>query len=164
MQKNGKSGEKTSSNPSSGNDTPNRPLKILVADDTPLNLHLVQKLLTRKGHSVIPVEDGQKVLDAIQKEPFDAILMDVQMPVMDGIEATRTIRAWEEQGLQTNLSAPGKKIPIIALTANDQGTAHKTCLGAGMNGVIAKPIDVKSLLTRLTSIISHSREDIGNAR
>ncbi len=136
--------------------SPREGLKILVADDTPLNLHLASKLLTRKGHQVVAVDNGVKVLTAIEKEMFDAILMDLQMPVMDGIEATQKIRQSEARGLKTNRSAPEKKIPIIALTANDERGAHKTCLDAGMDGVIAKPIEVKTLMDTITAIIDQS--------
>ncbi len=139
------------------NRPPSNSLKILIADDAPLNLHLASKLLKRKGHQVVAVDNGAEAIEALEKEAFDAILMDMQMPVMDGIEATLKIRQSESKGLKTNRSAPGKKIPIIALTANDEGGAHKTCLDAGMDGVIAKPIEVKTLMDTITAIIEKSK-------
>jgi CheY-like chemotaxis protein len=121
-------------------------LKILVADDTDLNRSMVAKLLTRKGHRVVAVEDGLQAFDTFRQGEFDVILMDVQMPVMDGMEATRQIRAWEKAETRP-------PVPIIALTANDERKDREQFLSSGMDSVIVKPLDVKILLPTLQEII-----------
>ena len=127
--------------------TESKPLNILVADDTELNRAMVTRLLQRKGHHATSVEDGLQAFDRFRQEVFDAVLMDVQMPVMDGIEATKNIRQWEEAESKT-------PVPIIALTANDEKRQRDLYLSAGMNDVIVKPLDVKTLLPAIEKIIS----------
>ncbi|MBI5728151.1 MAG: response regulator, partial [Candidatus Magasanikbacteria bacterium] len=87
-------------------------MKILLADDMPMNVELTVKLLTRRGHNVVAVEDGQQAVEQFKSEPFDVILMDVQMPVVDGLQATRMIRKHEAE------QPTPSHIPIIARTAN----------------------------------------------
>ena len=122
-------------------------LKILVADDTELNRAMVTHLLKRKGHHVTSVDDGLQAFDRFRQEAFDAVLMDVQMPVMDGIDATKNIRQWEE--VESKIP-----VPIIALTANNEKRQHDLYLSAGMNAVIVKPLDVKTLLPTIAKIIA----------
>jgi signal transduction histidine kinase/CheY-like chemotaxis protein len=113
---------------------PNTPnLRVLLAEDNPINQKLVVALLTQWGHEVVVTENGQATLERCRAEPFDIIFMDMQMPVMGGIEATKKIRAWEQQ----HGRAP---IPIVAMTANALVSDREACLAAGMDDHLAKPI------------------------
>ncbi len=114
------------------------PRRILVADDNRVNQIVVQSLLVRDGHEVVLVENGAEAVDAVKAGNFDLVLMDMQMPVMDGIEATRAIRA---------APVAGRNVPIVALTANAMSEQVELCHAAGMNGHLAKPID-RELLRR----------------
>ena len=102
--------------------------RILVADDSPTNLKLTTRMLENRDHSVTAVENGRLAVEAIRVEPYDVVLMDLQMPVMDGIEATAAIRAEER--------ANGRRVPIVAITAYDD---RQRCIDAGMDGYLAKP-------------------------
>ncbi|MBF0427641.1 MAG: response regulator, partial [Magnetococcales bacterium] len=116
--------------------------RILLVDDLEDNLELVREILERRGGIIRTARNGQEAVDAVihsPTTPFDAILMDVQMPLMDGLEATRLLR--RHQSLQ--------KLPIIAMTASAMEQDINLCLAAGMNDHIAKPIDVGSLLAKL---------------
>ncbi len=117
---------------------PSRPLRILVAEDNPVNLYLAVTLLEDRGHSVVVAFDGFDALDILERESFDLILMDVQMPRMDGFQATAAIRA-EERG-------SGRHIPILALTAHAMKGDQERCLAAGMDGYISKPIRAEPFL------------------
>ena len=108
-------------------------LSILLAEDNIVNQKIAMKLLEKKGWIVTAVDNGQKVLDILEKEKFDLILMDAQMPVLDGLETTRLIRE--------NEAKTGQRIPILALTARAMTEDKQKCLEAGMDGYIAKPID-----------------------
>lgn len=119
---------------------PSRSLHVLVAEDLPVNQLLVRAILERAGHRVETAPDGHSALDAVQRHAFDLVLMDVQMPGMDGLEATRAIRALP--------SAVGR-IPIIALTANALASEVERCRQAGMNDHISKPIDAEHLVATL---------------
>jgi two-component system sensor histidine kinase/response regulator len=121
-------------------------LRILVAEDTPFNQKFIQRLLVRWGHHAFLVENGLQVLDALASKPFDLVLMDVQMPEMDGLEATRAIRKLE---LQT-----GHHVPIIAMTAHTIKGDRERCLSAGMDEYISKPVSSEKLaeaIRRLTA-------------
>lgn len=118
-------------------------LRLLVADDILVNRTLARIMLERAGHTVELVANGMEAVEAVQRTHFDAVLMDVQMPLMDGLEATRRIRA---------LDGPAARVPIVALSASamiDQVTA---CLTAGMDGHLAKPINRRELLTMLEKV------------
>ena len=117
---------------------PKRKLRILLAEDNQVNRRLVELLMTRQGHEVVSVENGRKAVDLAEREHFDLILMDVQMPDMDGLEATRQIRALER--------AVGGHRPILALTANAMRGDEEICLNAGMDGYIPKPFEAEKLL------------------
>ncbi|MCR9294549.1 MAG: PAS domain-containing protein [bacterium] len=108
--------------------------RLLLAEDGQVNRAVFIGLLEREGHEVICVENGQEAVDAWRTEAFDAILMDVQMPLMDGLEATRIIRREE---LKT-----GRRIPIIALTAAAMDSDRERCRDAGMDDYVSKPIDM----------------------
>jgi CheY-like chemotaxis protein len=113
---------------------PPRPQRILVAEDNGTNQIVVKGMLRLVGYvDVTMVEDGQQVLDAVQREHFDAILMDCRMPVMDGYEATARLRAG------------GWRLPIIALTANVSEEQRQKCLAAGMDDFLSKPMEAAQL-------------------
>uniref|UniRef100_I2Q6N8 histidine kinase n=1 Tax=Desulfovibrio sp. U5L TaxID=596152 RepID=I2Q6N8_9BACT len=117
---------------------PGRPLKILLAEDNPINRLFLQELLRNDGHTIKPAVDGQEALEALQNEAFDLVLMDISMPGMDGIEATRRIRG----SVSDKIDA---KIPIIALTAHAFREDEERFLKAGMDGYLSKPIDPAKL-------------------
>jgi PAS domain S-box-containing protein len=114
-----------------------RPLRILVAEDNPVNQELVLELLKQRGHMAVVAENGQRALAAARDGNFDAVLMDVQMPRMSGIEATRAIREAEK--------ATGAHVPIIAMTAHAMKGDPERCLEAGMDGYVSKPIQAAEL-------------------
>ena len=117
-------------------------LKILLADDGLVNQKVAIGLLNRMGHEVISVNDGKQAVDAWRAEPFDLILMDLQMPVMDGAVATETIREEEKSS--------GGRIAIVAMTAAAMKGDRERCLAAGMDDYLSKPIDVDELTEKLT--------------
>ena len=116
---------------------PFRAARVLVAEDLYINQVVVEELLARAGHDVTLVNDGQAAVEAVRDGAFDLVLMDVEMPVMNGLDATRAIRA---------LAAPICDIPIIALTANAMVEEVARCRAAGMNECLSKPISQTALL------------------
>ena len=120
-------------------------LKILLAEDNIVNQKIAVKILEKKGWNVDAVQNGQEVIDLIGKKPFDLVLMDVQMPVIDGLKATQIIREQERQS--------GKHIPIVAMTAHAMDGDEKRCLAAGMDGYVAKPIDREKLFQTIENIV-----------
>jgi signal transduction histidine kinase/CheY-like chemotaxis protein/HPt (histidine-containing phosphotransfer) domain-containing protein len=122
-----------------------RPLRVLLAEDNPVNRKVAVGLLEKFGHAVVAVPDGRQALDAIAAERFDLVLMDVQMPEIDGWEATRAIRRRER--------ATGQHLPIIALTAHAMKGDRERCLEAGMDAYVAKPIRSRDLLTAMDSVL-----------
>jgi two-component system, sensor histidine kinase and response regulator len=116
-------------------------LQILLAEDNEVNRHVATRILEREGHHVVSAVDGRKALAALSAGTFDVVLMDVQMPEMDGLSATRTIRENEKQ--------TSAHIPIIAMTAHAMSGDRERCLEAGMDDYISKPIDARSLLNLL---------------
>ncbi|RDC63993.1 hybrid sensor histidine kinase/response regulator [Adhaeribacter pallidiroseus] len=123
------------------------PLQILVAEDYPINQVFAQMALERLGYTFEIVENGQLVLEALRTKCYDVILMDVQMPEMDGLEATQTIRA------QTDKYQPY----IIATTASAMKEDEQVCLQAGMNDYISKPIDLDELMRALAKASSAAK-------
>ncbi|MDE2382851.1 MAG: response regulator, partial [Xanthomonadaceae bacterium] len=120
-------------------DAPAARARLLLVEDNPTNQKLAVWLLQKQGYAVTVVGNGQLALDALQDPTrFDAVLMDVQMPVMDGLTATRAIRARERQQSL-------RRLPIIAMTANAVVGDHEDCLAAGMDDYIAKPIAAPEL-------------------
>ncbi len=117
--------------------TDRRTLQILVAEDTPVNRKLTKALLARRGWEAVAVEDGEAALGACSHTRFDLILMDVQMPGMDGLEATRRIRARE--------AGTGRHTPVVALTAHAMAGDRERFLEAGMDDYLAKPVDAEEL-------------------
>jgi signal transduction histidine kinase/ActR/RegA family two-component response regulator len=120
------------------------PLSILVAEDNLVSQKLVTALLKERGHSVTLAGNGNAVLDLAEDRDFDLILMDIQMPDMDGLQATAEIRQREDQ--------TGKHIPIVAMTAHAMAGDRERCLDAGMDGYIAKPIHPGELMALITGM------------
>ena len=107
-------------------------LNVLVAEDNKVNQTLLTRLLEKRGHRVTVVGDGREAVQALSEEDYDVVLMDIQMPIMDGLEATIAIREAEKHGL--------KQQPIVALTAHAMKGDSDKCIAAGMNGYLTKPI------------------------
>jgi signal transduction histidine kinase/ActR/RegA family two-component response regulator len=130
------------------------PLRVLVAEDNIVNQKIIAALLERRGQQPVLVANGQEALDAWRREKFDAIFLDVQMPVMDGFEATAAIRAAE--------SGTDRHIAIVAMTAHAMKGDRERCLAAGMDDYVAKPISVKEI-DRVLIGIARSRAWSSNA-
>jgi len=111
-------------------------LKILAVDDDAMNQQLFPALLSKMGYACTVVKNGQEAIDLVLKEPFDIIFMDMHMPIIDGLEATRQIRS----ALQT----PDMPV-IIALTANNFAEEKEHCLAAGMNDFMTKPYRIANM-------------------
>lgn len=120
-----------------------QPLRILLADDNTNNQKFVTALLGKYGHQIAVVDDGQKAVEALKGAEFDVVLMDIQMPYCDGMQATRQIRGLPE---------PKCHIPIIAMTANAVAGAQEEYLAAGMNDYVPKPVQPNVLLSKLASL------------
>ncbi|MEA2739384.1 MAG: two-component system, sensor histidine kinase [Acetobacteraceae bacterium] len=127
---------------------PTRSLHVLVADDNPINQRLLTGLLHGAGHRVTVAANGRKAVEAIMREQFDIVLMDVQMPVMDGIQATNHIRA---------LPPPKCGVPIIALTADALQGAAERYRGLGMDGYLSKPLSTPALFRTLNEFCAEGR-------
>jgi signal transduction histidine kinase/DNA-binding response OmpR family regulator len=123
-----------------------RSLSILLAEDNPVNQKLAVTILNRRGYHVTVVNNGQEALDAVQAARFDLVLMDMQMPVMDGLEACQHIRTLQTAGQLG-------KLPIIALTANAMSGDRERYLQAGMDGYISKPIDATRILEEIHRVL-----------
>jgi CheY-like chemotaxis protein len=124
--------------------TPSRSLKILVAEDTPFNQKFIQRLLDRWNHQITLVGDGRLALDALKNESFDIVLMDVQMPNLNGLETAQAIRIEEQQSKN--------HIPIIAMTAHAIKGDRERCLEAGMDEYVSKPIDSEILFNAIEKL------------
>ena len=122
-----------------------KPLRILLAEDNPVNQKLVVKLLEKQGWRVTVASNGREAMELASRNGFDLILMDVQMPEMDGLEATRMIRERERE--------TGRHIPIIALTAHAMKEDRERCLQAGMDAYVPKPIKVQELFKVIKEIL-----------
>ena len=113
-------------------------VKVLLVEDNRVNQKVAEALLRKVGRHVVAVENGQDALQHIHQEPYDLVLMDCQMPVMDGFEAAKQIRA---------MPAPLCNIPIIALTAHAMSDDRQKCLEGGMDDYLSKPISRSALIT-----------------
>ncbi len=122
------------------------PWHVLVAEDNPTNQLFIRHLLSRAGHEVTVVENGEQALRACRSQLFDAILMDVQMPVLDGLSATRELREREQREGR-------RRLPVIALTADAMSGTREACLAAGMDDYLAKPVDSAQLLQALEEAV-----------
>jgi two-component system, sensor histidine kinase and response regulator len=121
-------------------------LRILVAEDTPFNQKFITRLLDRWDYEAVVVENGRLAIDALAQDSFDLVLMDVQMPEMDGFEATRAIREMEKKS--------GMHVPIIAMTAHAMKGDRERCLEVGMDAYVPKPISAEKLLETIKVIVS----------
>lgn len=120
-------------------------LSILLAEDVPANQQVVATVLKKRGHAVAVADNGREAVELFKKQAFDAVLMDVQMPILDGYQATAAIREIETHS--------AKSTPIIAMTAHAMRGDREKCLEAGMDAYIAKPLDAKQLLDLIESIV-----------
>ena len=124
---------------------PSPPLNILMAEDNPVNQLVTSRLLEKRGHRVTVVPDGSAAIALLAESCFDLVLMDVRMPVMDGLEATRAIRAGENSG---------RRLPIVALTAHAMSGDEAALLHAGMDAYVPKPVCAERLFAVIGEVIS----------
>ncbi|HMC63474.1 MAG TPA: response regulator, partial [Gemmataceae bacterium] len=124
---------------------PGRPLRVLLVEDNDVNQKLAIRILKKQGHTVVPAVHGKEALSLLDHQAFDLVLMDLQMPEMDGIEATTQIRAREE--------GTGRHIPIIALTAHAMHGDRERCLAAGMDGYISKPVRPDEIAKAIEAVL-----------
>jgi CheY-like chemotaxis protein len=116
---------------------------VLLADDNQVDQTLIIRLLERTGHTVVVADTGRAVLEAVKRQTFDLVLMDVQMQEMDGLDATVAIRRWEK--------TTGRHVPIIAITAIGD---KESCLQSGMDGYIAKPILLTDVFRTIEDVLA----------
>src|SRR2546428_690080 len=121
------------------------PLRVLLVEDNPVNQHLARMILEKEGHAVVLARNGHEALARHGAERFDVVLMDVQMPEMDGLEATAAIRRLESQ--------TGAHVPIIGVAAHAMKGDRERCLGAGMDGYVLKPIRPEALLDSIDATV-----------
>jgi two-component system sensor histidine kinase/response regulator len=129
----------------------NPPRRLLVAEDNQVNQLIAQAMLSKLGWDCDLVENGQEAIDALRQKRYAGILMDCQMPVMDGFAAAHAIRAMEAQAGQA------EHLPIIALTAHAMAGDSEKCLQAGMDSYVAKPYSLTELQQALDSVCSAAR-------
>ena len=129
--------------------TTSRPLRILVVEDNPVNRRVVESVLDERGHKPVLAGNGREGVAALEREAFDVVLMDIQMPEMDGFEATAAIRARE--------ALSGGHVPILAMTAHALQGDRERCLAAGMDGYLAKPIHFGELIELVESSAAPAR-------
>ncbi|MBC7906686.1 MAG: DUF3369 domain-containing protein [Rhodospirillaceae bacterium] len=125
-----------------------RPLHLLLAEDNAVNQKVATLILERGGHKVTPVVNGLLALKAVQEADYDLVLMDMQMPEMDGLEATRRIRA---------LPPPKNLVPILALTANALAAEFERCMVAGMDGFVTKPFQIELLFSEIARVMADGK-------
>jgi CheY-like chemotaxis protein len=129
------------------------PLSVLVVEDNTVNQRVLSLQLERAGHRVKVVENGQEALDVLARDPFDLVLMDLQMPQMDGVRTSRLIRAREK--------AFGGHVAIIAVTANHLPGERQRCLSAGMDDYLVKPIRAAELYAAIARVTGRPAPDSG---
>jgi two-component system sensor histidine kinase/response regulator len=134
---------------------PAETLNILVAEDNPVNQKLAARLLEKRGHRAVVVANGREALDTLEKMNFDLILMDVQMPGMDGLDATKIIRNSEK--------GTGRHIPIVALTAHALKRDEERCIEVGMDAYLTKPIRPEKLDELLQKFATQKTDPIATA-
>ncbi|MEW6351373.1 MAG: PAS domain S-box protein [Thermodesulfobacteriota bacterium] len=132
-----------------------RRLRILLAEDNLVNQKLAKRMVEKMGHEVTVARHGQEALQILEQGGFDLILMDVQMPMMDGLDATRAIRDRERDA--------GGHIPIIAMTAYAMAGDKEKCLEAGMDGYLSKPINAKAVFQKIEEVTVQCREGVCQA-
>jgi CheY-like chemotaxis protein/two-component sensor histidine kinase len=127
-----------------------RPLRILIAEDNAINRRLATKLLQSTGHHVTQASNGKEVVDLFATEAFDLVLMDVEMPELNGLEATRQIRESEH---------PSSHVPIYALTAHALAGDREKCVAAGMDGYLTKPLELDKIL-KIVADVSRAQKNL----
>jgi PAS domain S-box-containing protein len=125
-------------------------LRVLVVEDNPTNRLIATRMLQQLGAQVETADDGGQGVQAVGRSAFDLIFMDIQMPVMDGLEATRRIRAMAE---------PVRSTPILAMTANAMSHQAESYLAAGMNGIVAKPLSPAALVAQIVAVLAPSARE-----
>jgi CheY-like chemotaxis protein len=120
-------------------------LRLLVVEDNPVNRLVATRLLETRNHRVTAAANGREALEIIENEKFDCVLMDVQMPVLDGLRATAAIRSQER--------VSGGHLPIIAMTAHAMAGDHDRCLAAGMDGYLTKPVNARDVFATVSRVI-----------
>jgi PAS domain S-box-containing protein len=131
-------------------------LRILLAEDNPVNQKVALRMLQKRGHHVSLAGNGRQCVEALEHQDFDVVLMDVQMPEMDGLEATATIRERERKS--------GRHVPIIAMTAHAMIGDEQRCLAAGMDGYVSKPIHFETLIAVILRCLEHPFDPTGVPR
>jgi len=129
---------------------PGRRLRVLLAEDNAVNQRLAARVLQKQGHTVVIAGNGRTALEAVARELFDVVLMDVQMPDMNGFEATAAIRAREQ--------ITRRRTPIIALTAHAMKGDRERCLEAGMDAYVTKPIRSDELFAAIAAVVRGAEE------
>lgn len=124
-----------------------RGLHILIVEDNIVNQKVARRLLEKNGFKVDVVDDGKEAVEALKDHSYNLVLMDIQMPEMDGIEATIAIREMEK--------ATSNHVPIIALTANSAKGMKERCFEAGMDGFLSKPLDIPAFLEVAEQVLSN---------
>ena len=132
-----------------GPQSTSRPLQVLVVEDNPTNRRMLTVLLEKRGYTALAVEDGLQAIAAIQAGSFDVVLMDVQMPRMDGLTATAGIRAREKH--------TRTRLPIIALTAHAMNGDRERCIAAGMDAYVSKPVAAEELFRVMHAVVTGAR-------
>jgi signal transduction histidine kinase/DNA-binding response OmpR family regulator len=138
-----------------------RPLRILMAEDNPHNQRVATLILAKSGHFVTVAANGLEAVEALKQNTFDLILMDLQMPLMDGLQATAAIRSAE--------AGTSRRVPIIAMTAHAMKEDQSRCLAAGMDGYLSKPIQARTILKAIKDCLdrepplSEQRDEAGGA-
>lgn len=138
------------------NDLDNSDLKVLLAEDNPVNQMVAVGMLNQLGHETTVVANGREAVDAVREGDFDLVLMDCQMPVLDGFEAATLIRRWEQEDTKN------RKM-IVALTANALSGDRERCLAAGMDEYVSKPFTVEELGAAIASVMQKGRPNAGTA-
>jgi CheY-like chemotaxis protein len=123
-------------------------LQVLLAEDNPVNRLLLVRLLERRGHRVVAVANGRDALATLEHGSFDLVLMDVQMPEMDGLQATAAIRARER--------GSGAHLPIVAVTTHTSNEDRDRCLRAGMDAFHGKPIEAAQLMATIERVVAQA--------
>jgi CheY-like chemotaxis protein len=121
-------------------------LRVLIVEDNLINQRVAARLLEKEGHSVVIAENGRVALERLGDAEFDLVLMDLQMPEMDGFAATAAIRQQE--------AGTGRHLPIVAVTANALLGDRERCLEAGMDGYVAKPVQEQLLIRTMAEVLA----------
>lgn len=123
--------------------------KVLVAEDNPVNVKLIETVLKKNGHEVVVAGNGREAVELLKQSHYDAVFMDIEMPVMDGLEASKLIRAGDA-------GAENVSIPIIAMTAHAFSEMKDRCLEAGMNSYVSKPVKIEEINSLLAELVEKS--------